>query len=146
SAVLILDKVGKERYTLSKSKDFQNLAKNPGIVPLAPIINPPTSSDQETLFTACLSTLQSSLHSAIVCTNTKMNIGDFFCEDVNKSVMLSVFVEISDSVIDTFRACELHRFASTFQVSVRDRRLLTTKYPEYDFLRKGSKVLDSYRY
>ncbi|KAJ9575945.1 hypothetical protein L9F63_007172, partial [Diploptera punctata] len=32
-----------ERYTLSKSKEFQNLAKNPGhIVPLAPIINPVT--------------------------------------------------------------------------------------------------------
>ncbi|KAJ9597804.1 hypothetical protein L9F63_011299, partial [Diploptera punctata] len=31
-----------ERSTLSKSKEFQNLAKNPGIVPLAPIINPVT--------------------------------------------------------------------------------------------------------
>ncbi|KAJ9580524.1 hypothetical protein L9F63_024290, partial [Diploptera punctata] len=31
-----------ERYTLSKSKEFQNLAKNPGIVALTPIINPVT--------------------------------------------------------------------------------------------------------
>ncbi|KAJ9578430.1 hypothetical protein L9F63_005350, partial [Diploptera punctata] len=31
-----------ETYTLSKSKGFQNLAKNPGIVPIAPIINPVT--------------------------------------------------------------------------------------------------------
>ncbi|KAJ9573626.1 hypothetical protein L9F63_008967, partial [Diploptera punctata] len=31
-----------ERYTLSKSKEFRNLARNPGILPLAPIINPVT--------------------------------------------------------------------------------------------------------
>ncbi|KAJ9598622.1 hypothetical protein L9F63_010692, partial [Diploptera punctata] len=31
-----------ERYILSKSKKFQNLATYPGIVPLAPIINPVT--------------------------------------------------------------------------------------------------------
>ncbi|KAJ9600184.1 hypothetical protein L9F63_009518, partial [Diploptera punctata] len=47
-----------ERYTLSKSKEFQNLAKNPDIVPLAPIINPvtvilskSTSSEQQELNT-----------------------------------------------------------------------------------------------
>ncbi|KAJ9574633.1 hypothetical protein L9F63_008165, partial [Diploptera punctata] len=37
-----------ERYTLSKSKKFQNLAKNPGIVPLAPIINPVTNQLPQT--------------------------------------------------------------------------------------------------
>ncbi|KAJ9579040.1 hypothetical protein L9F63_024853, partial [Diploptera punctata] len=42
-----------ERYTLSKPKKFLNLAKNPGIVPLAPIINQ-LLAHKHTMQTICL--------------------------------------------------------------------------------------------
>ncbi|KAJ9600003.1 hypothetical protein L9F63_009713, partial [Diploptera punctata] len=67
-----------EIYTLSKSKEFQNLAKNFGVVPLAPIINPSTSSGRVCFLSFLASELRCLLwlawRSGFVCRWSRKNL------------------------------------------------------------------------